>query len=137
MNLSKFIRGIGIVTMISLIYIHLQIQIYDLAYQGKDKENEMIALAESNANTTYDIIKLKSAHHLGGRLLQEDAKLCFLDHQNVVRLVTADTINEETAVASIPQSKPNPLLSFFTPKAEAQANTIQRHNLFKKLRRSP
>jgi len=137
MNLSRFIRGIGLVTILSLIYIHLQIQIYDLAYQGKDKEHEMIELSENNANTTYDILKLKSSQYLGGRLLHKDAKLCFLDHKKVIRLVTADAVEEGTPVPSNSQRSTNPLITFLAPKAEAWANTIQKHNIFKKLRRAP
>ena len=71
MSLVKFTKYTVVVTFIALVYIHLQMQIVDLAYQGQAKEVKIKDLADQNGNTFYAISKLKSANHLGGGVVVE------------------------------------------------------------------
>ncbi|MCK5178691.1 MAG: hypothetical protein KAR32_04110, partial [Candidatus Omnitrophica bacterium] len=65
MHLCKFLKFMGVVIVLALTYIHMQMQIVDLAYRGNNKEQQIRTLIEENGNTTYKILMLKSANHLG------------------------------------------------------------------------
>ena len=44
----NFLKGMAVVTIMALLYIHLQMNIYALAYQGKKREVRIEKLAEHN-----------------------------------------------------------------------------------------
>lgn len=125
MQLSQFIKGMVLLTSLCLIYIHLQMQILDLAYQGKSKEQTIKKLSEDNGNMTYKILKLQSAHHLGDKLLSEGSAMQFVGETQIVKLpaLAATPATEETALISFPQrsSPRNPLLNFFAIRSQAEA----------------
>ncbi|MCK4882610.1 MAG: hypothetical protein KAS92_06270, partial [Candidatus Omnitrophica bacterium] len=77
MHLCKFLKFMGVVIALALTYIHMQMQIVDLAYRGNNKEQQIRMLTEENGNTTYKILMLKSANHLGVAMLKEDSDMQF------------------------------------------------------------
>jgi len=132
MRLSKLVRGVMFVTLIALVYIHLQMQIYHLAYLGQEKKDHIQRLTEANAMLAYQILELKSVHHLGQRLLASDQPLRFRDNQSVIQLVTADvTAQEEPAQVLRKADQENSLLNFLTVKAEARNHPPEERNLFR------
>jgi len=133
MKLSKILQLLSIVTILSLIYIHMQMQIIQLAYEGKVKEKRIIDLKEDNGMMAYNISRLKSANHLGGRLLSEHSGLKFRDNGSIVQLVTAgwqseveDDVAKENA-----QKKITPLMKFFSMLSQAEARTTEKVSLWK------
>lgn len=132
MRLSKFIQSVSLGTLVALIYIHLQMQIYSLAYQGKQREDRIQQLSECNSTTAYHILELKSVNHLGGRLLSQENPLRFRDQQSIIQLVTADPVatERETVVLQNPK-KENSIFSMLTVKAEARPRPLDERNLFK------
>jgi len=123
MKLSKLIKMMVFITVLSLVYIHMQMQIFDLAYQGKNKEKFIRQLREVNGNYTYDILKLKSAMNLGDKLLDENSDLKFLDKTNVVKfqMYEKSVDQREKVLLSKPVQKPNLLLSIFSLSSQAEA----------------
>jgi len=111
------------VTALALIYIHMQMQIIDLAYQGKRKEKNITKLTEKNGTVSYNILTLKSSNNLGRKLLAENSDLQFRDKGDVVELVAVDPDAGQPRVLAASQSRStNPILSFFSrPEAEARA----------------
>ncbi len=135
MRLSKFFQVLLMVTVVALTYIHMQMQIFDLAYQDKSKEKTIAGLLEDNGRVAYHILQLKSSRHLGGKLLAKDSSLRFRDNGNVVQLVTSQFIPEEKEVLVAVESKwTNPILNFFSLRAEAEARA-QEENSVKPRRR--
>jgi hypothetical protein len=115
----------GVLTILALTYIHLQMQIIDLAYAGNKKEQRIKKLIEINGSTTYKILMLKSANHLGDTILDEGSGMQFADTNDVVRVVASrDIIAEEQGVEqpqlAIKASSLFNLLSF-GPEAEAKS----------------
>lgn len=124
MKLSKFFKILAAVTVISIVYIHLQMQIFDLAYTGKTKEKQVHQLADINGTITSDILTLKSANHLGVKFLSDDNRMQFADQTRVVRLETSQPLSAESRLASAESSRGalgflESILSL-TPRAEAQ-----------------
>ena len=66
------------VTVIALVYIHMQMGIYGLAYEQERHTRNIRELVEKNGNATYAILRLKSANHIGEALLQKDSPLQFV-----------------------------------------------------------
>jgi len=46
MKLGKFLKWVSIVTVLALVYIHMQMQIIGLAYEGNAKEEQIRELSE-------------------------------------------------------------------------------------------
>ena len=115
-----------VVTSFALVYIHLQMKIFDLAYQGKNKEKEIRKLVDDNGNVTYNILKLKSSNHLGEKLLGEESQLQFLDHARVIQLPVVQPKDENTIVlAEKAEKKTNFLTNLFTLKSQAEARPLE------------
>ena len=60
MKVSAFLKVMCIITTMGVLYINLQMSIYDLAYQGKRKEDRIEKLAENNVIMKNDILRLKT-----------------------------------------------------------------------------
>lgn len=129
MRLSSSLKCMSFVTLLALIYIHMQMQIIDLAYQGKRKEKDIIKLVEENGMVSYNILALKSSNNLGRKLLAKDSDLRFRDRGSVVELAVADPEAGQPRILTASQSKPtNPILNFFL-RSEAEARAQERKSL--------
>lgn len=134
MKLSRLIPVLMIGTALALIYIHMQIQIVDLAYKGKSKEDHIRELKEYNGALAYNILKLKSANGLG-ELLSEHS-LRFRDQASVIQLVTADLQDQPQDIVDAQPEATHPLLSLLPFRAQAEARAEERQDLFTPWRRS-
>ena len=121
MSIKIYLKFLTFATFVALIYIHMQMKIYELAYTGKDKEKHFYELSDANGGLTHQILTLKSANHLGNKLLDKDASLQFMGKDHMMTLRTpADVISQPI------QPKPKgdhpiwPLLSWLSP-SEAKA----------------
>lgn len=125
MRLSKFVKVMGAVTVLALTYIHMQMQIIDLAYRGNGKEQRIKGLVEENGSTTYKILTLKSASHLGGAMFDQDSGMQFADAHDIVQVAASE--NFLTEHLSDEQPKPTagakPVLSLLSFGVEAEAKT--------------
>ena len=126
MRLPKIFQLFSIVTVLALIYIHMQMQIFDLAYQGKSREQKIVELTEGNRMISYNISRLKSANYLGGSLLAEDSDLRFRDNKSIVQLVTTRAVEEKEEVRTSQQQQINPILKFLSLRSQAEARAIER-----------
>ncbi|MBI3617080.1 MAG: hypothetical protein HY210_02545 [Candidatus Omnitrophica bacterium] len=112
-------------TFLILIYIHLQMQIVDLAYQGQRKEAQIADLLDKNGSTFYAISKLKSANHLGEKLLAENSKMQFAGANDIIyvaasgEMIGSNDLERASPVGQKPSILAN-LLSFAT-QAEARS----------------
>ncbi len=116
-----------ITTIVALSYIHMQMQIIDLAYQGNQKEQQIKKLIEENGNTTYKILMLKSANHLGVALLNEDSDMQFADTDDVIQIAASDKFLMENHLGSEPKlaKRANPFLNILSFGIEAEAKTAE------------
>ena len=110
-----------VLTALALVYIHMQMQIIDLAYRGKAKENQIRKLVEQNGNMSYTILTLKSANNLGYKMLAENSDMQFADQGDIVRIATprdqkklkkAETVDKQMAMDAKPSSLFSALSSF-------------------------
>ena len=133
MKLSKVIQLLAVVTVLSLIYIHMQMQIIDLAYQGKKKEKQITDLKEDNGVMSYNISRLKSANHLGIRLLSQESDLMFRDNESIVQLVASEWEPEDERGETSEEAKEqtNPIINFIFSRSQAEARTTEKASLWK------
>lgn len=92
MQLWRFIKGMFWVTILALIYIHMQVGIFSLAYDGKQKEQHITRLQEQNGRVANNIFELKSANYIGQKMLNREAKLKFYDEQSIIQIVASKPI---------------------------------------------
>ena len=72
MRLRYFIPGLTVVTVLSLFYVGQQTEVIKLAYQANKINKLHKELLDRNHYLRYNLISLKSAYHLGGKLLSEN-----------------------------------------------------------------
>jgi len=126
------------VTVFALIYTHLQMQIFDYAYQGKTREKEIVTLKSENGRVTYNIMQLKSSLNLGVTLLTDNSIFQFSDDENIVQLVTTESLNaEHEGTVSRNEGPIKPLLSFLSFKSEAEARSFDKSRILRSWRKEP
>ncbi len=84
--MANFLKGMLVITIMALLYIHLQMNIYALAYQGKKREIRIEKLAEHNSIVKNDIMRLKSSENIGRELLGKEKEYQFVSRNNVVEV---------------------------------------------------
>ena len=89
----NFLKGMALVTVMALLYIHLQMNIYALAYQGKKKEVRIEKLAEHNAVVQNDILRLQSSDNIGRALLSKEKTYQFASSSHVVEVESQGAMN--------------------------------------------
>lgn len=113
------------ITLLSLIYIHVQMKIYDLAYQAKRKEHQIQKLRDENGMNTYHILSLKSVSHIGEKLLDQDSQMQFISNDKVYELASSkqpvDSLAHKSVKPAIGKLSFNfqNWLTVSTPQAEA------------------
>lgn len=89
MSLKVYFKVASFVTIMALMYIHMQMRIFELSYNGKDKEKIIHELNDSNGALSHQILTLKSANNLGSQLLDHDNSLQFMDNERVMTVTTS------------------------------------------------
>ncbi len=120
MNLAKFIKYTVLLTSLALVYIHLQMQIIDLAYQGQKREKRIEELVEKNGNAFYAISKLTSANHLGKELLAKNSDMQFVGPKDIMQPAE---LSSETRLSRAfePKRKTTLLLGLLSFEGQAEA----------------
>jgi cell division protein FtsL len=86
MKVADFLKIMGVITVMAVLYIHLQMEIYTLAYQGKTKQMQIEKLSEKNVFVSNDILRLKSSDHIGRELLMKEKDYSFASRKHVVEV---------------------------------------------------
>ena len=111
-------------TFLILLYIHLLMQIVDLAYQGQRKDAQIKELLDKNGSTFYAISKLKSANHLGEKLLAENSKMQFAGANDIIYVAAnGDMIGHNDLQQALPAEQNTNILAnllSFATQAEAR-----------------
>jgi len=122
MKFLKFLKVLGFITMLALVYIHMQMQIIDLAYEGKIKEKKIHHLIEDNGNIIYRILTLKSVNHIGVKILSKNSDMQFVDPDQIREISSGEQVNESLIAKHLDfNKKKTSLLSFFSLTSRAEA----------------
>jgi len=92
MILIRFTKMMIFATILAVVYIHMQMQIIQLAYVGKAKEKKIKKMVEVNNNLMHDILMLKSANNLGTEMFTEKSQMKFVDPESIVKLQAPEDI---------------------------------------------
>src|SRR5580698_2830442 len=87
MSLKVYFKIASFATIMCLLYIHMQMKIYELSYKGKDKEKIIHELNDSNGALNHQILTLESANHLGNQLLDRGNNWQFMGQEHVLKVV--------------------------------------------------
>ena len=123
MSLKFWVKLMFFLTSMALIYTHMQMQIFDLAYKGKDRERYIHDLKDKNGVLTHQVLTLKSANHLGNQLLEKDSNLQFMSYEHVLTMTGPTQNARQRTAAQIKGKTENSMwnfLSFLAPQ-EAKA----------------
>ena len=123
MRLVDLAKWIFTFTALALVYIHMQMQIIDLAYRTNVKEKQIRKLIEVNSSINSAILTLKSSNSLGIKMLADNKKMEFVGSKNIVQVSPrSKQAVPARQTLSTPKRK-NPLLSLLSVGAEAEAKT--------------
>jgi len=118
MRLSKFLILLVLVTVVSLIYVQLQIEIFKQAYQGSLNESRLRDVLDDNSILMYNILALKSAQNVGEILLSGEQSLQFAKKQQIAEVKIPVQVN---ASSQRVKPKPNFFARIFALKSQAEA----------------
>ncbi len=124
MSLLRFTKIVIFITIMALVYINMQMQIIELAYRGKAKEQQVRKLIEVNSHLTTKILTLKSSNNLGDKLLVDHKQMEFLAPQSIVEVPVKNYKKANVSKADIslkPAKQTRSVLSLLSLGAEAQA----------------
>lgn len=127
MRLATFIKLMFALTLLSLSYIHMQMQIFDLAYLGTDQEHAIARLDQRKQMLTYSILSIKSAHNLGHEMLGEEAGMQFANPDNIVLISSNDPNNEGAQLENtqLSAANKNPLSAILSFASRAEARNFE------------
>lgn len=130
MQLWRFIKCMFGITLLALIYIHMQMNIFSLAYKGKEKEQHVVRLKEQNSRVSNNIFELKSASYLGRKMFTENGSLKFRDGKNIVKVITVKRPSSKAQLASNQKNKNSgPLSKFLQWRFPREAQAKERKSL--------
>lgn len=112
------------ITILSLGYIHIQMNIYQLAYQAKQREHQIQKLKDENGVNTYHILALKSVSNIGEKMLAQDSQMQFISNDKVYQVVSAPAAASSEHKSAKSEGKLSfnvqSWLTVSTPQAEAR-----------------
>ncbi|MEI7998058.1 MAG: hypothetical protein WCH62_00920 [Candidatus Omnitrophota bacterium] len=126
MSIKVWIKLMSFVTIIALIYIHMQLQIFDLAYQGKYKEKRMHELRDHSGLLTHQILTLKSANHLGNQLLEKESNFQFVSNDRIMTMAGPASMISKVSPQAVKSKGENPMWNFLSFLAPAEAKAWDR-----------
>lgn len=120
MRLHKFLSTLFFFTVLSLLYVYQQNQIYQLAYDGEKKKNVLQDLLDKNNALRYNIQKGSSLIRIGNKISRNR------DYEipGVYRLVKLSQPVEKLRTKADEPKKETFLSRVFGVKTEAEAGTI-------------
>ena|SRR3989338_2124593 len=121
MKLPPFFKITGLIVILALLYIHVQMNIIDLSYQGKFKEEQIRNFNEENDNITYAILSLQSSPHLGSKMLADNSGMQFVAPGDILQISTSKKISNKESSSRLLESgkKTNSLLSLLSLGTQA------------------
>jgi hypothetical protein len=120
MRLSKFLSITGFLTLLSLLYVYQQTEIFRLAYVGQNKSSFCQDLLDKNSILRYNIGKRASLVSIGSRI-SGSADFQMPESYRLVRLTPA---REGLRTRNQLPNRQTLASRLFGIKREAEANTI-------------
>lgn len=97
MRILDLVKMMVVITVLAVLYIHVQMNIYTMAYQGSSRQQKIDKLVETNAIIKNDITRLKSSDHIGRALLVKGKAYQFASPEHVVEVASSSSIPEMLA----------------------------------------
>jgi len=118
MRLNRFFIFLLIITVVSLLYVQVQVEIVKLAYEGRVKESRLKDLLDDRGLLVYNINKLESVNNLGQTVLCSQQDLQFTDKNQIASLKLPARLNINLANSS---RSTNFFANLFSLKSQAEA----------------
>jgi len=118
MRLNRFFIFLLIITVVSLLYVQMQVEIVKLAYEGRVKETRLKDLLDDRSLLVYNINKLESVNNLGQTVLCSQQDLQFTDKSQIASLKLPARLNINLANSS---RTTNFFANLFSLKSQAEA----------------
>jgi len=123
MRVFRTVAFIAFVTLVSLVYVHQQVELVKLSYVIGCKEKKLKDMLDHNEGLGYNIENLEDPSRLEEVLLSKNIDIAFPRPNNVVRAAKADTKGFAEILRPIGIDRPFNIfgiLEIFSPRAEAQ-----------------
>lgn len=120
MRLTKFLAVVGFTTVLSLVYVYQQTEIFRLAYLGQNNQNKFQELLDKNTILRYNINKEVSLINIDSNL-SSFSDFHIPETCKFVRVASNTTEGNGVSQAG---SKKNIFAQIFSVKRQAEARTI-------------
>ncbi|MFC1703735.1 hypothetical protein ACFL1E_03000 [Candidatus Omnitrophota bacterium] len=123
MKLKRFFCVLICVTLLSLVFVQVQVEILKLAYACKEEDNVLNKLLDDKNMLMYNIHTLESADNVGEFLICKKPELSFIERTQLVELRmpirSEETFSLQAATAN--NRKPSFVARLFSLKSQAEA----------------
>ena len=120
MKLSTFLTLVLFLTLVALLYVYQQTEVFRLAYVGQKKQLLFSDLLDKNTLLRYNMNRNASLIHLGNKV-SSSSDYEIPDSYRLVRMSVSDEALRQKAKSI---NRQNLLSNIFGVKAQAEANTI-------------
>ena len=124
MSISRFLTTVLTVTLVSLFYVHQQIELVKKSYSINANERLLNELLDQRRLLEYNVSALKAPFNLEDKLEACDVKLVLPECWQVVRVASPRAENEKISEGR-PVDRLNPILKYFTFSRVAQAKPAE------------
>ena len=126
MKLSRFFVLLIMITIISLLYVQMQVEIFRSAYEASAKETEARDLLDARTVLVYNIDRLESAQNIGNKILCSKTDLQFTSEDQIVSLKLPARLVKSWNASAISQVHPRYNLFAFLFNLGSQAEATER-----------
>jgi len=105
MKLSRFFGFLIILTVISLLYVQMQVTIFQSAYAANDKESQLRDLLDTKTVLVYNINRLESAQNIGNKVLCSESDLQFTAENQISSLKLPAQLAKSWSASSVAQQQ--------------------------------
>ncbi len=112
------------ITVISLLYVQMQVVIFQSAYAANDKESQLRDLLDTRTVLVYNINRLESAQNIGNKILCAKSDIQFTGEDHIASLrLPAQLAKSWNANSAVQQLRPryNLVALLFNLGSQAEA----------------
>jgi hypothetical protein len=124
MRFAKSLIPVIVFTIVSLVYVHQQVEMVKMSYYIEKKEKALNEILDRNNQLSYNIQNLESPSRLERVLVSKNINITFPKKGHVLKMATPVMVYRAQDIRQVGLEKKVNIfgfLDFFVPRAEAQA----------------
>lgn len=125
MKIYRFSVFLVFMTLVTLLYVHQQVQLLKLSYKINLNESQIARVLDQNKSLIYNVTRLKSPVYLDKKFLAINKDFAIPKQWQIVKIATSGEAGQPVATAKLEKQRSGIFKIFGKPR-EALANIVER-----------